>query len=391
MIRIVKIMIIAATVAGFTSCHDTIHIHPLEDEPAADEEVMLTLTVDNGAPRLGAIIDYTIAPAVIIYSDDLPENILPHVNKRKSGDDGSRSDNTIVQRAHALAEAFDRIAPYDLDGDKWDMHIKYEVYSGTIDQVASGKLRPIYSDDVVYRADTHRPACEARLAVKPGDMTVVAVAHIVPSGTAGDWFFNTSTLYNLYCNNDRRQGEFDNVYRDCFVVGKQFYVGSGGTEGEEQHFTATLTRPQGRYMTIADDYDAYLQFAATGLDDVMSHIHYPSYINVAYSVLGRVPLASLYDFGYEYVPTLLYVDDKAYVRLGDDWSFVNGERSNFNIDIAVYDKLGGQIINYNPNILVPIFPGRVTLVVGQWFTDISEGGGGIGVDPDFTDEIVIHF
>jgi len=389
MIRIIQIIVMFVALLGLSSCHETIHIHPWE-EPECNEKILLTLEVDNDAPLLGAVVDYTIDPPMILYSDNLPENILAHAHGQHQNTAGTQDK---VLRAHALADAFNQIAPYDLDGSKWELHIKYEVYPGDIDRVIAGLLTPIYADDVVFRADTSHPAHEVQLEMAPGNITVVAVAHIVPAGTDGDWFFDTSTLYRLYCNMDKRQGEHDNVYRDCFVAGQQFQIRSTGIDGNVQHFKATLTRPQGRYMTLADDYETYLQFIAADLDNVSSHIHYPSYINVAYSPLTNMPMASSYDFGYDNTPSLLYVDHAPYVRLGNDWSFVNGNRSNFNVNITVRDKDNNRVINHNSDILVPVFPGRVTIVLGHWLTEIndSSGGGGVLVDPEFTDEIVIHF
>ena len=56
MIRILYIFLGISVMLGLSSCHKTIHIHPWE-EPAADEKAMLTLRIDNSAPRLGAVID----------------------------------------------------------------------------------------------------------------------------------------------------------------------------------------------------------------------------------------------------------------------------------------------------------------------------------------------
>jgi len=144
-------------------------------------------------------------------------------------------------------------------------------------------------------------------------------------------------------------------------------------------------------MVIADDYETYLNIGNTAIGDVCSHILYPSYINMAYSVIDHIPIASSYGFGYDFSPSLVNADKSPYVRLGDDWSFVNGNRSNFNINVIVSNKISGETINNNPDILVPIFPGRVTLVVGHWLSEIKGEGGGVSIDPDFTNEIVIKF
>lgn len=382
MTRAVHVLLCAWALLGFASCHETIHIHP------ADEKVMLTLRIDNGAPQLGAVVDYTISPAVIIYSDDLPEETRLRA-RNATPVDYSGEQESLLQRAHALANALDEVAPYALDGDKWEIHLKYELYAGTAEQVKQGAATLLHSCDVAYRADDSYPEHEVELPF--GDVTVVAVAHIVPAGTDGDWFFDTATLHSLLCDMDKRQGEHDNVYRDCFVAGQEYHIDPTGIDGNVQRLTATLTRPQGRYMIIADDYETYLGIAGTGIERATSHIHYPSYVNVAYSVLYRMPIASSYDFGYDFPPSLVHLDGFPYVRLGDDWSFVNGGRSNFNVRITIGDKDDGRVISDNPEVLVPVFPGRVTLVVGRWLTKIEENGGGVSIDPDFTDEIVIHF
>jgi len=366
-------------------------MHPTE-APVVNEKALLTLRIDNSTPRLGAVVDYTISPAVIIYSDDLPETAVAHARSAvNTGNKTADEYAALLQRARSLAGAFDKIAPYILDGDKWELHLKYELYAGTAEQVKKGIVSPFYSHDVKYRADVLSPEHDVEVELPFGSVTVVAVACIVPVSIDGDWFFNTTTLNDLVCNIDRRQGEHDNVYRDCFIVGQEFFIAPTGTEGNVQHISATLTRPQGRYLIIADDYEKYLNIAHAELANSMSYIYYPSYINVAYSVLDRRPTDSAFNFGYSFVPILAYADDMPYVRLGDDWSFVNGDRSNFNIDIIVKDKRDNSAISSDSGILVPVFPGRVTLVVGHWLSQVHEGGGGISIDPNFTDEIVIHF
>lgn len=120
MIDILRVILIVLAVSGLSSCHDTIHIHPF-DEPTVNEKATLTLHIDITTPQLGAIIDYTVSPAVIIYSDDLPEKTVAHARAA----DGNREDRElIVQRAHSLADSFDQIAPYDPDGDNWELNLK---------------------------------------------------------------------------------------------------------------------------------------------------------------------------------------------------------------------------------------------------------------------------
>lgn len=374
----------ALTAILLCGCHKTIHIHPWE----TNEKVRLTLHVSNDAPQLGAIIDYTVNPAVIIYSDRLPEKAI---NKSAGIREPSTDKfNSIETHVKDLSEEFERIAPYLLDGDNWEMHLKYEVYKGDFDAVKS-EHTPLLAHEVIYRADESHPIHEVDLDIPFGTVTVVAVAHIVPAGHNDDYFFNTNPLHTIISNIDRRNGRHDNVYRDCFVVAQQFHTEPTGIDNNVQYLEATLTRPQGRYIVLADDYEEYLKIANVALGEAGSEIYYPSYINISYSLLSKLPLASSYNFGYESPLSLIEVKGNPYVRIGDDWSFVNGNRSNFNIDISVKQKSDDTQISSNPGILVPIFPEMVTLVVGHWLTETIEGGGGVSVDPNFTDEIVIHF
>ncbi len=388
--RHILLLLLLPILAGLTSCHQTIHMHPWEEEvPVADARVLLTLHVDNSAPRLGAVIDYTVSPAVIIYADDLPASVTA-----RAASDVPEARDALVLRAGSLADAFDEIAPYRPDGDRWELRLKYEVYAGTAAQVRSGNAPLVKRGGATWRADAHEPAHDVGLEVRPGAITVVAVADIVPAGTADDWFFNTSAgRGSLVSIMEKRQGEHDNVCRDCFVVGQEFVVEPPRYDGDVRHLTATLTRPQGRYMVIADDYETYLGMAGANLAGTMSHIQYPSYINVAYSALLRRPTESSFGFGYDFTPSLTHADGAPYVRLGDDWSFVNGDRSNFMVDITVREKDDGSVVSNNPGILVPVFPGRVTLVVGHWLTEKADesGDGGVSIDPDFSNEIIIRF
>lgn len=386
MSKALSILFGLSVLMALSACHDTIHIHPWE-ERADNEKAVLTFRIDNSTPQLGAVVDYTVTPPVIIYSDDLPGATPAHT---RTGEYAGTL-GTVVERARSLADAFDEIAPYVLDGDKWELHLKYEVYAATARQVRDGGVRPVYGDEVTYRADVACPGQDVEVELPFGTVTVVAVACFTPAGVDGDWFYRTEPLYNLICDIEKRQGEHDNVYRDCFVVGQEYRIEPTGIKDNVQQVTATLTRPQGRYMVIADDYETYLHIGGAGITDAVSRIWYPSYINTAYSVLDRLPIASSFNFGYDVTPSLAYAGGMPYVRLGDDWSFVNGDRSNFNIDITVSDRNDGRVINSNTGVRVPVFPGRVTLVVGNWLTTVNDGGGGVVIDPDFNNEIVIRF
>lgn len=151
MIRTLLHLLLLSAVAVLPSCHETIHMLPSK-EPLTSEEVelLLRLHIDNDAPQLGAIIDYTVSPPIIILSDEVP-------SKATSTGDDSSTHGALLQRAHNLADAFNEIAPYDLDGDRWEFHLKYEVYAATADQVNRGQAKPVHVGNVTFRADEKGP------------------------------------------------------------------------------------------------------------------------------------------------------------------------------------------------------------------------------------------
>lgn len=388
------LMTAVAAALTLSSCHETIHIHPWDGDTHY-ESVLLTLDIDNEAPPLGAIVDYTLNPPVIVYSDNLPTEAL----SRSSVSPDISEGGTDLDREHLkawasqLADALEQVAPYNLDGDTWEIHLKYEIYACPADRIGNEDVKPAYSHEAVYRADEYRPVHDVGIEMPVGVFTVVATAHIIPAGTSDDWFFNTSTLHAIACNMDRRNGlQNDNIYRDCFSIAREFDVLPTGIDSNVQHFTATLRRPQGRYVVLADDYADYLSLGGKEIGSTLSDLHYPSYVNVAYSLLSRRPVSSDFNFGFNSSPSMRYAGESPYVCLGEDWSIVNEPQSNIIIDIKVVDKNDpGSVISDNPGILVPLFSDRTTLVVGHWMTETHEGGGGVSVDPDFSNEIVIHF
>lgn len=72
--------------------------------------------------------------------------------------------------------------------------------------------------------------------------------------------------------------------------------------------------------------------------------------------------------------------------LGLDYIFVNGQESQINLTLEIYDK-EDNLINTYAGINVPIERGKTTIIRGEYLTNRKEPG--IGIDPDFDGEIDI--
>lgn len=364
-------------------CHATIHQHPHEEMEAAT----LTIIIDNRAPEPGAVVDYTIDPPVIFYSDALPES----VKQKSSGQGTVRSPERQAEltraeeRSRALVDHFDEIAPYEPKREGWDIFLTYEVYDVTADKVK--ETEPIYANRVMFDADSEMPSHDVQIELPYGAVTVVASAQYVPDGRMADYFFITDPIHTITCDIDKRCNDDDKLYRDCFTGLEELFV----DPSRQTHYEMTLTRPQGRFFFIADDYEEYLRVAGIPVEQAHSHIHYPAYVNTSYSIIDDLPTESGQDFGFENTPWKQDIDGQPYVHLGHDWTLVNRDQSNLPIDVTVYHTDLSNPTSHNGGVKVPVFKNVVTLCVGHWLTLQSEGGGGVGIDPNFDNEIVIHF
>lgn len=77
--------------------------------------------------------------------------------------------------------------------------------------------------------------------------------------------------------------------------------------------------------------------------------------------------------------------------IGFDYLFAEQNRNNIAITITVYDA-DGKVRGKISNLSVPVERGKITTIKAPFHsknTDITEGGGGIGINPDFDDDIVI--
>lgn len=371
------------TMTLMTGCHATIHQHPHVET----QQATLTLIIDNRAPRPGAVVDYTIDPPVIFYSDELPESVKPKGGSNRSELSAERQAQLVgaESRSRSLVDHFDDIAPYEPEGEGWDIFLTYEVYDVTADKVNASE--PIYANRLLFEADSEMPRHDVDVVLPVGAVTVVASAQYVPDDLLADYFFLTDPIYKIVCDIEKRCGGDDKLYRDCFTGARELYV----DPDKQQHYEMTLTRPQGRFFIIADDYEEYLRVAGIPVEQAHAHIHYPAYVNTSYSIIDDLPTESGYDFGFESVPQKMDIDGAPYVQLGHDWTIVNKQQSNLPVDISVYHQDPQSPTSHNPGVSVPVFNNMVTLCVGHWLTVKSEGGGGVGVDPNFDNEIVIHF
>lgn len=346
------------------SCHGTIHEHP----DAGDASVSLTMRVKTSGPELFTVVEYTGNSRVQYKSHEFQ---FPN----------SRTDLATQLSAY--------LSKNTVDLKEWDMRLVWELYEGTRDDIKKGKANLLQRSMAKLDYALEMPDHTINFMAPSGRYTLLAWCDFVPKNTVDDYYYDTQNMNALISDLDKRRACVNNDQRDCFAQAYDFEIKPVEYYGQPRHYETTLIRPQGRYVVLATDYDRYLELSGTPVESNRSCITYPSFINVGYSVLEERPNESTTGMTYCISPRLYEFDNQTAVCVGDDYSFVNGEVSHVHININVYHVKGNQL-SFNKNIDIPLYPDKLTVVIGK-FLATSGGSGGISIDDKFEGEIVVPY
>ncbi len=352
---------------GMTSCCETIHEYPDEGRAA----VSLTMNVRNLAPEIYTVVDYTI------------DNANPGI----FGIDEWRS---LESRAFD-APQFERyyLGENKIASNEWNLRLVWEIYYGTNEEVRIGRGDLIERKVQLIDAAIELPSYTTEIDLPAGTYTLLAWADYVPIGTEDDHFYDTQNMSAIKSDLVLREDCQDNDLRDCFARTYEFRIENVKYLGEPRHYETTLTRPQGRYVVLATDYKDYLDLSNVPVEQNSVDCFYPTFLNVGYSIPEARPNLSASQIGYKFTPMRYIFDEKEMVSLGDDYSFVNGKESHLILNLTVTNPQGNEI-SKNENIDIPIYPDKLTIVLGRFLAN-SGNSGGLGIDDRFENEIVISF
>lgn len=352
---------------GMTSCCETIHEYPDEGRAA----VSLTMNVRNLAPEIYTVVDYTI------------DNANPSI----FGIDEWRS---LESRAFD-APQFERyyLGENKIASNEWNLRLVWEIYYGTNEEVRIGRGDLIERKVQLIDAAIELPSYTTEIDLPAGTYTLLAWADYVPIGTEDDHFYDTQNMSAIKSDLVLREDCQDNDLRDCFARTYEFRIENVKYLGEPRHYETTLTRPQGRYVVLATDYKDYLDLSNVPVEQNSVDCFYPTFLNVGYSIPEARPNLSASQIGYKFTPMRYIFDEKEMVSLGDDYSFVNGKESHLILNLTVTNPQGNEI-SKNENIDIPIYPDKLTIVLGRFLAN-SGNSGGLGIDDRFENEIVIKF
>ena len=352
---------------GMTSCCETIHEYPDEGRAA----VSLTMNVRNLAPEIYTVVDYTI------------DNTNPGI----FGIDEWRS----LESRTFDAPQFERyyLGENKIASDEWNLRLVWEIYYGSNEEVRIGRGDLVERKVQLIDAAIELPSYTTEIELPAGTYTLLAWADYVPVGTEEDHFYDTQNMSAIKSDLVLRENCQDNDLRDCFARTYEFRIENVKYLGEPRHYETTLTRPQGRYVVLATDYKDYLDLSNIPVEQNNVDCFYPTFLNVGYSIPEARPNLSASQIGYKFTPMRYVFDEKEMVSLGDDYSFVNGKESHLILNLTVMNPQGNEI-SKNENIDIPIYPDKLTIVLGRFLAN-SGNSGGLGIDDKFENEIVIKF
>lgn len=347
-----------------SSCDCTVHEYP----DGTEASVSLTMIVDNEAPQIYTIVDYTSGTKQTF-------NIAEWIG------------HATINGMPTFSRAYD-IYDRGIDASKWDTRLVWEIHDGSIEDVKKGATRVVQRGSQLVAVENN-PRYTTTVDIPAGKYTLLAWADYVPTGHDSDYYYDTSDFWKIKSDFDRRKECDENCQRDCYAKVYEFTVADVETAGEARAYTTTLTRPQGRYVVLSSDYDKYLDLTNRPVDENTSLIAYPSFINVGYSIPELRPNESAKGLYYKFIPGLYTFDERQMVCLGDDYSFVNGEESHVTLNIKVTNPTLGQL-STNSGIDIPLYANRLTVVIGKFLTD-SSSSGGLDINDNFDDEIIIEY
>ena len=352
---------------GMTSCCETIHEYPDEGRAA----VSLTMNVRNLAPEIYTVVDYTI------------DNTNPGI----FGIDEWRS----LESRTFDAPQFERyyLGENKIASNEWNLRLVWEIYYGSNEEVRIGRGDLIERKVQLIDAAIELPSYTTEIELPAGTYTLLAWADYVPIGTEEDHFYDTQNMSAIKSDLVLREDCQDNDLRDCFARTYEFRIENVKYLGEPRHYETTLTRPQGRYVVLATDYKDYLDLSNIPVEQNNVDCFYPTFLNVGYSIPEARRNLSASQIGYKFTPMRYVFDEKEMVSLGDDYSFVNGKESHLILNLTVMNPQGNEI-SKNENIDIPIYPDKLTIVLGRFLAN-SGNSGGLGIDDKFENEIVIKF
>ena len=231
----------------------------------------------------------------------------------------------------------------------------------------------------------------AELSLQQGDYDLRLWADWTSDGTTDDKYYNADDLSAVTVLTDNYVANGLTDEKDAYYATPTATVGS-----ESQDVSVELTRPFARYRIIASDVQGYLNLIDKGealppIGDLSVRVSYEGFFPTGFSVATGKPNDALTGIGYaaDIVNAEGYDPDEAR-QVGSDFVLTNGEESFVTVTVQMIDRTTGETVSTVSGIKIPYRRGQLTTVSGAFLT-AGRTSGGVDIDTDWGDDIVIEF
>lgn len=247
----------------------------------------------------------------------------------------------------------------------------------------------------------------AELSLQQGDYDLRLWADWTSDGTTDDKYYNADDLSAVTVLTDNYVANGLTDEKDAYYASLSLTLprGEGTQTGEGNPSSPTggvegaavsLTRPFARYRIIASDVQGYLNLIDKGealppIGDLSVRVSYEGFFPTGFSVATGKPNDALTGIGYaaDIVNAEGYDPDEAR-QVGSDFVLTNGEESFVTATVQMIDRTTGETVSTVSGIKIPYRRGQLTTVSGAFLT-AGRTSGGVDIDTDWDDDIVIEF
>lgn len=268
-------------------------------------------------------------------------------------------------------------------GDTWQLRCMVEV-------CRKGTENRIYR-----RASLCTPLSDGRYAVEmpllPDEYDIRLWADWTDDGTAAGRYYDTEDLHNIKVRTDGYTAGEATGMKDAYYANVSVSVG-----GDTQDESVDLVRPFARYRLVATDVEGYETLVHEdgypSIENLQVCVTYTGFFPTGFDAVTGKPNDAL-NTGIAYMTRPVAADgfDTAEARqVGEDFVLTNGEESFVTATIRITDRTTGKAVSAVQNVKIPYRRGHLTTVKGCFLT-AGNTSGGVDIDTDWDDEIIVEF
>ena len=306
-------------------------------------------------------------------------------------------DPTLIEVSFSLdvnmeMEELDRIDTYAsiLNGDH-DIRYIVDIYTdldAAVNSAEGGRRvqRIVYTDDEIAEG---KLTIGGNIKLPADKYRLLIWVDFVGKGKSGDLYYDTQDLRSVSIIRDGGYVGYRTA-RDAFSACTSMDL----TPYRGERFvrfpaSVTVERPFAVYQIVTTDIEKYLSYNPSlsygSIRPGIANFSYLTLFPTGYNVRFGVPDDFKPGIGYRFDIVETVPQSEAVVA--SDMVFVNGDDAAYDAAVEICTP-DGTHINTAGNLRINLRRNKLTVLRGEYLTR-ETGGGGIGIDPGFVDEIIV--